>query len=128
MIQMPDPINPPTYIPTLQSNVATPSQIAEQRAYAKLLMAQHDIPPSNKGWQRYTWANGLNDATAKIMGGLASRQADQMERQAGKQAGGGALGLPGTAPALPGTAPAPPTNNNFMGINWKNPFSSTDES
>jgi hypothetical protein len=119
---MPDPINPPTYIPTLQSNVATPSQIAEQRAYAKLLMDQKYTPPNTK-YPAYTWANGLDTVTAKVMSGLASRDADRKERQLyGGVASAATTGLPGASPLA---TPAQPTGFNiFDPKSW---FNNTNE-
>ncbi|SRR5258707_15295461 len=105
----------PGYIQTQQT--ATPGQIQNLRDMVKELMASKNPPPSNKGWQFYTWANGLDSASAKILAGLYGRQADQLEQQAGRASGGGALGLPGQ--------PAQPTNNTPW---WKGLFSSTDGS
>jgi hypothetical protein len=105
-----DPRLPPVPIQTLQAQQMTPGQIAEQRAYAKALMEQKYTPPNTK-YPAYTWANGLDTVTAKIMSGLASRDADRKERQLyGGAASAATTGLPGAA--LPAT-PAQPAGLNL---------------
>jgi hypothetical protein len=90
-------------------------------------MDQKYTPPNTK-YPAYTWANGLDTVTAKIMSGLASRDADKKERALyGGAASSATTGLPGATPPATPAQPAPAANNNFLGINWKNPFSSTDE-
>jgi hypothetical protein len=114
MISMPDSMDPklpPVPVPTLQQPTPTPGQIAEQRAYAKLLMDQKYTPPNTK-YPAYTWANGLDTVTAKVMSGLASRDADRKERQLyGGAASSATSGLPGAAP--PAT-PAPAAGFNIF--------------
>src|SRR5882672_7867258 len=86
---MPDnqPITPiPTQAP--QQGGLSPAAIQELRRYAAALAAQ-----KTPRQPFYSWANGLDDATAKIMGAVYSKQADEAERAAGRQSGAAALGL-----------------------------------
>src|SRR5215831_2071069 len=88
--------------------------IAQLRRYARALSEQRSKPPI------YTWANGLDDLSAKVMGGIAARRADEMERQGYRVAaadraaqaapylGGGAVsGILGASPPADGGTASP---------------------
>jgi hypothetical protein len=98
-----DPVAPVTPIPTLLPPSGTPESIKSLREYVKQLASQKYTPPNSK-YPFYTWANGLSDASGKIMSGLASHEADERERNLyGGLAKSATTGL--DAPAASSSAP-----------------------
>src|SRR5712664_4128671 len=74
------PVAPVEPIKTLREIGPTPGSIAQQREYAKALLKQKYQPPNAK-YPFYGIANGIDDASAKIMGGMALHDADVAEKR-----------------------------------------------
>ncbi len=77
-----DPTSGVPYIPTQRPEDVGPTSnaIKMQREYAKALMESKYTPPSSK-WPYYTWANGLNDMSSKLLGAWNMKEADEREKQ-----------------------------------------------
>jgi hypothetical protein len=123
-----DPSSPITgvkYIPTLlppSGGASSPESVKSLREYVKSLMTQKSSAEGtgNKGWQFYGPMNGISDASAKIMAGFGSRDADEREAAGARAAGGAALGLPGptgalTPPSGPSASGAPSSRSDISG-------------
>ena len=112
-----DTAQPLTPIPTLQPTGSTPGQIQALRDFVKALQQprQHRNP-------YYTWANGLDDMTRDIMGGIYTKQANDMERASGRRSGQSALGLPTPTPYTS------PTSNPWNPASWFNQGNAADNS
>lgn len=103
------PIQP---IPTLQqspfSGMSTPGAVEELRQLSKQLQQQKSGTSSFKGTSVYTWANGLDDLSRKIVAAEYQRWANQLVQQGTQASGSQSLGTQTPAPTSyvqPNTSP-----------------------
>jgi hypothetical protein len=103
---MVDPVFPASYIPTiLQPPKGSTEESQKQlQAYANALLTAK--PSERKPGVRYTWANGLSDASNKILGAMLHNQATQQQLDYNK-ANPRPVPTPGTPPGMLSPAPTP---------------------